>query len=163
MSFIPQEKSKSPKRLQCTVTQRYNNIDVGSLARPGHAKMFLMPYANNTGADQPAHPRSLISTFVVRCLDSMICILAIYKVWGFKLASVVEQPSLNLTWSKISEDLFSCDVALAVKSWVWDLILPWMWTFHMTIYQIVSNIFILLLNGIGVLIKEVNLTDLPYQ
>ena len=25
-------------------------------------------YANNKGADQPAHPRSLISTFVVRCL-----------------------------------------------------------------------------------------------
>ena len=41
---------------------------------PGHAKMCLMPYANNKGADQPAHPRSLISTFVVRCLDSMICI-----------------------------------------------------------------------------------------
>ena len=25
---------------------------------------------NNKGADQPAHPRSLISAFVVRCLDS---------------------------------------------------------------------------------------------
>ena len=37
--------------------------------------MCLMPYANNKGADQPAHPRSLISTFVVRCLDSMICTL----------------------------------------------------------------------------------------
>ena len=29
---------------------------------PGHAKMCLMAYANNKGADQPAHPRSLIST-----------------------------------------------------------------------------------------------------
>ena len=47
---------------------------------PGHAKTCLMPYANNKGADQPAHPRSLISTFVFRCLDSMICILAISKV-----------------------------------------------------------------------------------
>ena len=28
-----------------------------------------MTYANNKGADQPAHPHSLISTFVVRCLD----------------------------------------------------------------------------------------------
>ena len=46
----------------------------------GHAKKTcLMPYANNEGADQPAHPRSLISTFVVRCLDSMICILAISR------------------------------------------------------------------------------------
>ena len=34
---------------------------------PGHEKMYLMPYANNKGADQPAHPRSLISAFVVRC------------------------------------------------------------------------------------------------
>ena len=50
---------------------------------PGHAKTCLMPYANNKGADQPAHPGSLISTFVVRCLDSMICILAISKVSRF--------------------------------------------------------------------------------
>ena len=50
---------------------------------PGHAKMYLMPYANNKGADQPAHPRSLISTFVVGCLDSMICILALSKVSRF--------------------------------------------------------------------------------
>ena len=39
---------------------------------PGHEKMCLMSYANNKGADQPAHPRSLISAFVVRCLDSII-------------------------------------------------------------------------------------------
>ena len=50
---------------------------------PSHAKTCLMPYANNKGADQPAHPRSLISTFVVRGLDSMICILAISKVSRF--------------------------------------------------------------------------------
>ena len=31
-----------------------------------------MSYANNKGADQPAHPRSLISAFVVRCLDSVM-------------------------------------------------------------------------------------------
>ena len=40
---------------------------------------LLLPYANNKGADQPAHPRSLISTFVVRCLDSIIPLLAISK------------------------------------------------------------------------------------
>ena len=38
---------------------------------PGHENMSLTPYANK-GADQPAHPRSLISTFVVRCQDRMI-------------------------------------------------------------------------------------------
>ena len=41
---------------------------------------LLMPYANNNGADQPAHPRSLISTFVVRCLDSIISLLAIAEI-----------------------------------------------------------------------------------
>ena len=50
------------------------------LNEPDHEKMCLMPYANNKGADQPAHPRSLISAFVVRCLDSIIPILAISKV-----------------------------------------------------------------------------------
>ena len=39
--------------------------------------MCLMAYVNNKGADQPAHLHSLVSTFVVRYLDSMIGILAI--------------------------------------------------------------------------------------
>ena len=39
---------------------------------PGHEKMCPMSYANNKGADQSAHPRSLISAFIVRCLDSII-------------------------------------------------------------------------------------------
>ena len=42
------------------------------LIEPGHEKMCLMPYANNKGADQPAHLRSLISAFVVPCQDRMI-------------------------------------------------------------------------------------------
>ena len=58
-------------------------ISAFRLYGPGHAKMCLMPYANNKGADQPAHPHNLISTTVVRCLDSMICILAISKVSRF--------------------------------------------------------------------------------
>ena len=33
-------------------------------------------FANNAGADQPAHPRSLISAFVIRFLERIICILA---------------------------------------------------------------------------------------
>ena len=73
--------------------------------------MCLMPYANNKDADQPAHPRSLISTFVVRCLDSKISILAISKVSRFQLASIAEQAGLNVTWLKITEDTFSRDVA----------------------------------------------------
>ena len=49
---------------------------------PGLEKMCLMSYANNKGADQPAHPRRLISTFIVRCLDSIIS-LRFYS-WNFK-------------------------------------------------------------------------------
>ena len=33
-------------------------------------------FANNTGADQPAHPRSLISAFVIHFLESTISNLA---------------------------------------------------------------------------------------
>ena len=36
---------------------------------------LFKPYANNKDADQPAHPCSLISTFVVRCLDSKISLV----------------------------------------------------------------------------------------
>ena len=31
---------------------------------------------NNKGADQPAHPLSLISAFVIRSVESIICKLA---------------------------------------------------------------------------------------
>ena len=46
----------------------------------GHEKMSLTSYANNKGADQPAHPRSLISTFVARCLDSIISLDSIAEI-----------------------------------------------------------------------------------
>ena len=36
------------------------------LNRPCHKKTCLRVFVNNTGADQPAHPRSLISAFVIR-------------------------------------------------------------------------------------------------
>ena len=44
---------------------------------PRHEKNLLMPYANNKDADQPAHPCSLISAFVVCCLDSIISLVFI--------------------------------------------------------------------------------------
>ena len=65
------------------------------------------PYANNKGVDQPAHPRNLISTFVVHCLNSAICIFAISKVSRFQLAPVLaEQAGLNLTGSKKTNTCF---------------------------------------------------------
>ena len=61
---------------------------------------LFMPYANNRGADQPAHPHSLISAFVVRCQNCIISILAKSKISRLQLASEAEQPSLSLTWSE---------------------------------------------------------------
>ena len=70
---------------------------------------LFMQYENNKGADQPAHLRSLISTFVVRCLDSIIPILAISKISRLELASVAEKTGLKLAWSQ-TPDRFSRDV-----------------------------------------------------
>ena len=70
-----------------------------------------MPNANNKGADQPAHTRSLISTFIVRCLDSILPILAISEISRLLLVSVAEQVRLSLIWSEPAEDRFSRDVA----------------------------------------------------
>ena len=36
-------------------------------------KPCLWGFANNTGLDQPAHPHSLISAFVIRLLESIVC------------------------------------------------------------------------------------------
>ena len=70
-----------------------------------------MSYANNKGTDQPAHPRSLISAFVVRCLDSVMSLVSVTKISSLLLASVAEQASLSLTWSETPEDTFSHDGA----------------------------------------------------
>ena len=62
---------------------------------------LFMAYANNKGADQSAHPHSLISSFVVRYLDSIIPLLSISELSSLYLASVAAQAGLNLTWSQI--------------------------------------------------------------
>ena len=74
-------------------------------------KLVFMSYVNNKGADQPAHPRSLISTFVVRCLDSVMFLVSVTKISSLVLASVAEQASLSLTWSETPKDTFSHDEA----------------------------------------------------
>ena len=38
---------------------------------------LFMLYVNNKGADQPAHPCSLIRAFVVHCLDTIISLVSI--------------------------------------------------------------------------------------
>ena len=46
------------------------------LYRSQREKNCLRGFVNNKGADQPAHMRSLISTFVIRFLKIIICKLA---------------------------------------------------------------------------------------
>ena len=50
---------------------------------PRREKTCLWGSANNTGADQPAHPRSLISAFVLRFLKSIIGALATGEISTF--------------------------------------------------------------------------------
>ena len=68
-------------------------------------KLFLA-YANNKGADQSAHPCSLISTIVVRCLDSLISLVSISEISSLYLYSVSAQAGLCPTWSKTSKTGF---------------------------------------------------------
>ena len=70
-----------------------------------------LSYAKNKGAEQPAHPRTLISAFVVRCLDSIISLDSIAEISRLKLPSVAAQAGLCLGWSETPEDTFSHGVA----------------------------------------------------
>ena len=65
-----------------------------------------MPYANNKGVDQPVHLCSLISTFVVCCLDSIIPLVSISEILSLYLTSVTVQAGLSHP-----EDRFSYDKA----------------------------------------------------
>ena len=78
---------------------------------PGHETKCLMSYANNKGADQPAHPCSLICAFIIRCLDTVMSLVSVTKFSSLILASVAEQASLSLTWSEAPEDTLSHDEA----------------------------------------------------
>ena len=57
---------------------------------PRHEKTCLC-HMRIKRVDQPAHPRSLISVFVVRCLDSIISLVSISKISSLYLATVAAQ------------------------------------------------------------------------
>ena len=73
-----------------------NNFIIG----PRREKTCLQGFANHTGADQPAHPRSLISAFVIRLLESIISRLATSEISMSWLISVAEETGLNLALSE---------------------------------------------------------------
>ena len=66
-----------------------------------------MSYGNNKGVD----PRSLITAFVVRCLNSIISLDSIAKISRLSLATVAAQAGLCLAWSETPEDTFCRVVA----------------------------------------------------
>ena len=51
----------------------------------------VLAYANNKGANQPALQRSLISAFVVCCLDSIISLDSLSAILWLSLVCVAEQ------------------------------------------------------------------------
>ena len=56
--------------------------------QPRSAKICLQGFANNKGAEQTAHPRSLISAFVINILESIISELATSEIIIFLLVYV---------------------------------------------------------------------------
>ena len=69
---------------------------------PLREKPYLRGFANNKGADQPAHPRRLISAFVIRCLESIISKLAIGESSILKLVSVAEESGVGNPEDRLS-------------------------------------------------------------
>ena len=55
----------------------------GYIIGPRREKTCLRGLANNKGADQPAHPRSLISACVIRLFESIISGLEMSEILMF--------------------------------------------------------------------------------
>ena len=86
---------------------------------PRHDKTcfcHMLPYATNKAADQPAHPRSVISAFVVRCLDSIIHFS--FYIRSFKPLSSFRGCAGRFESTLVSnlEDRFSRDEALILPN-----------------------------------------------
>ena len=64
-------------------------------------------FGNNKCVDNPAHLRSLISTFVIRFLEKFISRLATSENSIFLLVPVAEQAGLNITLSETPRQVFS--------------------------------------------------------
>ena len=95
---------------RCLVNMHFDSLCCDSILQWNLATAWenlFMSYASNKGADQPAHPRSLISNFVVRCLDSIISLVSTSETSCLYLASVAAQAGLSLTWSKPQGLVFS--------------------------------------------------------
>ena len=66
----------------------------------------VLAYATNKDADHSAHLRSLISTFVIRCLDIRMLAAFAYEFPRCSIASEANQVGLCLPWSEIPKTGF---------------------------------------------------------
>ena len=71
-----------------------------ALFEPQREKTCLRGFANNKGADQPAHSPSLISAFVIPVLESIISRLAMSEISIVKVVSLAEQVGFSLNLSE---------------------------------------------------------------
>ena len=74
---------------------------------PWREKTCLRGFAINKGTDQPAHQCSLISTFIIRLLKSIISRLATSEISLFYLVSVAKETGLSLALSETLKTGFS--------------------------------------------------------
>ena len=72
----------------------------GAMRKPVYA------ICEQQGRRSVAHPRSLISAIVVRCLDSTIPLVSISKISSLYLASVAAQAGLSQPWSQTPKTCF---------------------------------------------------------
>ena len=66
---------------------------------PRREKTCLRGSAINKGADQPAHPRRLISAFVIRFFESIISKLTTGEISIFYVVSVAMDTDLDIALS----------------------------------------------------------------
>ena len=93
------------------VTSEYNISEYGHQRE----KTCIRRFANNAGGDQPTHLRSLISTFVIRFLESIISRLAKSKILNFYLVYVAEETDLSLAFSKTLKTGFAASLPILVN------------------------------------------------
>ena len=65
---------------ELTVKNAFKKYECCKIIWATSLENLFMPYANNKDADQPAHPRSLISIVVIHCLDSIIPPVSISEI-----------------------------------------------------------------------------------
>ena len=74
------DQEKSNMRQYCLLLNPEYQFAACNLYELSYEKTCFMLYANNKNVDKPAHPHSLISVFVIPCLDNIIPIFAISKI-----------------------------------------------------------------------------------